>query len=352
MAMTGALLVYGAYGYTGSLIVAEALRAGLRPVIAGRDPMPLTALARRHDLEHRVAALDDAGAVDASLEGVGVVLHCAGPFVHTSRPMADACLRRGVHYLDITGELTVFEALAARDAEAKAAGVTLLPGVGFDVVPSDCLAAHLARRLPGATHLTLAFSGLGSISRGTAATMAESAGAGGAVRRGGRIVKVPPAWHTRHVDFGAGEQLAVTIPWGDVSTAWHSTHIPDIDVYMAMTPAMRRGLVLSRWIGWLLTMQPVRRRLVAAARARHPGPGEEARARGSSRFWGEARDAAGNVVTSRLFGPEGYTLTAGTAVTAARRMLAGGVATGFLTPSLAFGPDFILGQAGVRREDL
>ncbi len=347
------LLIYGANGYTGELIVREALAAGLRPVLSGRDPAAVGALASPLGLEWRSAALDDPFALDAALAGMRVVVHCAGPFIHTSRPMANACLRNGVHYLDITGEIAVFEALAARTAEARDAGVTLLPGVGFDVVPSDCLAAHLARRLPGATQLTLAFRSLGGISRGTATTMAEGVGMSGAVRRGGRIMPVPAAWRSRKVDFGDGRAtLAVTIPWGDVSTAYYSTGIPDIAVYMAMTPSMRRSLRLSGWLAPFLRFGPVRRRLVARARARAPGPDEARRMRGESRLWAEVRDASGATAAARLVTPEGYTLTTRTAVAAARRLLGGGIATGFLTPSLAFGADFILEQRDVTREDL
>ena len=353
MTPSARLLVYGANGYTGTLIVHEALAAGLRPILAGRDASALAALAQPLGLDHRVASLTDAHDLDHALDGIAVVLHCAGPFIHTSRPVADACLRRGVHYLDITGEIAVFEALAARHAEAQARNVTLLPGVGFDVVPSDCLAAHLARRLPTATHLTLAFRTLGGISRGTATTMAENAGTGGAVRRDGRIVTVPPAWHSREIDFGDGIQsLAATIPWGDVSTAFHSTGIPNVEVCMAISPAMRRALRLSRFIGPLLRAGPVRRRLVARARARTPGPTEPNRLRGESRFWGEVRDGEGRVATARLVAPEGYTLTARTAVASALRVLGGGVVTGFSTPSRAFGPDFILEQQGTQREDV
>ena len=162
------ILIYGATGYTGQLVLDECLASGVRPVLAGRKALAVKALAEPHALEWRVASLDDAAALDIALRGARVVIHCAGPFARTSRRMADACLRGGVHYLDITGEIAVFEALAARDAEAKAAGVMLLPGVGFDVVPSDCLAAHLKRRLPSATSLTLAFHGGTGLSRGTA----------------------------------------------------------------------------------------------------------------------------------------------------------------------------------------
>ena len=346
------LLVYGAYGYSGALIVRECVDAGLRPLLGGRDAERLRPLGAEHGLAHRAASLDDARALDAMLEGVRVVLHCAGPFVHTSRPMVDACVRRGVHYLDITGEIAVFEAVAARDAEARARGVTLLPGVGFDVVPSDCLAAHVAARLPDATGLALAFSGLGGISRGTAVTAAEGLGGGGAVRRGGRIVTVPAAWRTRRIDFGRGAELAVTIPWGDVSTAWHSTGIPDIEVYMAMPAGMRRALVATRWLGWVLALPAVRRRVVARARARRPGPSDASRARGESRLWAEARNAEGRTAVSRLVTPEAYTLTARTAVAAAQRVLAGTAPAGFQTPSRAFGAGFMFAQRDVTLEDL
>lgn len=350
---TTPLLIYGAYGYTGDLVVREAIAAGLRPILAGRDPVQLRGAAALFALPFRVASLSDSAALDHALDGVRVVLHCAGPFSHTAAPMVDACLRRGVHYLDITGEFTVFAAIAARDQEAGARDVTLLPGVGFDVVPSDCLAAHVARRLPDATHLALAFRALGGVSRGTAATVAENAGTGGVVRRNGVIVRVPAAWRTHRIDFGDGSpSLVVTIPWGDVVTAWHSTGIPNIEVYMAMTPWMRRGLIASRWLGWLLALPPVRRQLVARAKARSPGPSDASRARGESRLWAEARNAVGRTVISRLVAPEGYTLTARTAIASARRVLAGSVPVGFQTPSRAFGADFILEQSGVVREDL
>src|SRR6266478_192854 len=164
-------LIYGATGYTGSLIAHEAVRRGYRPILAGRNAVALAGLARKLELEQRVFPLDDPAAMIAGLRGVRAVLHCAGPFAHTSRPMADSCVRVSVHYVDITGEVEVFEALAARGGEAKKAGIMLLPGVGFDVVPSDCLAAHLKRRLPSATHLALGFLSAGRVSRGTATTM-------------------------------------------------------------------------------------------------------------------------------------------------------------------------------------
>src|SRR5690242_17906818 len=175
--MPGRLVIYGAYGYTGELVARRAVERGLSPVLAGRDPRRLGRLAATlGGCEVRPFALDDAGVVRRELEGAAAVLHCAGPFAATFRPVAEACLATRAHYLDVTGEIPVFQGIAAMGPAAERAGVMLLPGAGFDVVPSDCLAAHLVRRLPGATSIVLAFAGLGRISRGTARTMLLHAG--------------------------------------------------------------------------------------------------------------------------------------------------------------------------------
>lgn len=344
------LLIYGANGYTGELVARRAVALGLRPTLAGRSAEGVGALARALDLPHRVVGLDDPSALDAALRDHGAALHCAGPFSRTSRPMAEACLRTGVHYLDITGEIAVFEALRRRDEAARAAGVMLLPGVGFDVVPSDCLAAHLKRRLPGATSLGLAFRAIGRASRGTTATALEGAGKGGAARRGGKIV--PMAHATRRVDFGRGPVEVLAIPWGDVSTAYHSTGIPNITVYTYVPQPLLRLMRLSRPLAPLLAAPPVQALLRGILRRQPPGPSDEERARGLSLLWGEAVDGAGQRVVSRMRAPEGYTLTAAAAVHIARKTLAGEVAPGFQTPSTAFGADLVLELDGVARDDL
>lgn len=350
--MTTNFLLYGANGYTGNLIARLAVERGLRPLLAGRDRDKINRLASELGLEQRAFALDDRGALDAALQQVAAVLHCAGPFSHTSGPMADACLRTKTHYLDITGEIAVFETLAARTLEAQDAGVMLLPGVGFDVVPSDCLAAHLKRRLPSATTLTLAIQGLGRISHGTATTMIENINRGGLVRRDGKLTSVPTAWKTREIDFGRGPVKATTIPWGDVATAFHSTGIPNIEVYAALPNATRRMMKMSRPLGRLLATQPVQRFLKKRIKAQPAGPSDAERARGRSFVWGEVTDEAGQRKTSRQQGPEGYTLTALTALAIVSKVLAGEAPVGFQTPSRAYGADLILEVEGVEREDL
>jgi short subunit dehydrogenase-like uncharacterized protein len=344
-------VIYGATGYTGDLVTREAVDRGHQPTLAGRNRDALEALGRELGLPVSVTPLDQPDALDQLLKPHDAVLHCAGPFSGTSRSMADACIRTKTHYLDITGEIAVFEALARRDAEATRAGVTLLPGVGFDVVPTDCLAAHLSDRLPSATHLRLAFQTRGGVSRGTALTTIQGLGRGGAIRRDGVITPVPVAWKTSQVDFGAGPRSVVTIPWGDVSTAFHSTGIGNIEVSIAMRPSRIRALRRTRPFQRILGSTPVVSLLRGIIQRRLSGPTAEERARGGVDVWGEVSDAEGRRAHARLRGPEGYSFTALAAVRIAERVLQG-TSSGFLTPSRACGAEFVLEIPGVIREDL
>ncbi|MBI4956091.1 MAG: saccharopine dehydrogenase NADP-binding domain-containing protein [Myxococcales bacterium] len=344
---TQTFMLYGANGYTGRLTARLAKARGLTPILAGRSADAVAALGRELDLPTRVFALADARATRAALEGVDAVLHAAGPFSATSRPMVDACLAARASYLDITGEIAVFEAVLARDAEAKAAGVSLVPGVGFDVVPTDCVAAMLKDRLPDATELELAFAGLGSMSRGTLKTSLEGLPSGGRIRRDGAIVRVPHAYRVKTIAFPHGERLVVSIPWGDIATAYRSTGIPNIVVYMGASPRMVRQLKMLRFVAPLLGVPALRRFAERRVERRAAGPSDERRAKGYSDVWGEVRNAAGERASMALTTPEGYTLTADSSLRAVLCVLAGDVPPGALTPSQAFGSRFVLGCDGV-----
>ncbi|MGA9855195.1 MAG: saccharopine dehydrogenase NADP-binding domain-containing protein [Gammaproteobacteria bacterium] len=345
------MLIYGAYGYTGSLVVEAALEQGLRPLLAGRDAAKLKPLAERFGLPYKAFDLQDAATLDQAFKEQRLVLNCAGPFTQTFRPVAAACLRQRVHYLDITGEIEVFEKLAAMNQEALQAGVMLLPGVGFDVVPTDCLAAHLKDRLPSATHLALAFRAGGGFSRGSRRTMLEGLGRSGAVRRDGHITPVAAAWKTRLLDFGDGRlREVVSIPWGDVATAWYSTGIPNIETYAALPPAQIRALRLSRHLGWLLRSRLLRTQIKRRIDSNKAGPDAATRRGTESLVWGEVR-AQDQCVQSRLRCGNGYSFTARSAVAAARRVLGGDLKPGFQTPARAFGIGFVL-ALGARITDL
>lgn len=342
-------LIYGANGYTGELIAREAAKRSLKPILAGRSQKKVEPLAKELGLTCRTFSLEDKKSLEYTLKEVDFVIHCAGPFSLTSEKMVEACIRLGKHYLDITGEISVFEAMAARDREAKSAGIMIMPGVGFDVVPTDCLSLHLKDRLPSAEHLTLAFYGMGKISHGTQATMTMNVGNGGAIRKNGKIVSVPAAYKTREIDFGDVIKTGVTIPWGDVSTAFYTTGIPNIEVYTVVPEKQLKLLKLSRYLGWLLATKPVQ--AILQKQIPEGGPNADERKNGKTFLWGKASDNAGNSVESRQTCPEGYTTTYLTALKIAGKILDGNFLPGFQTPAGVYGADLILEIEGTVRTD-
>lgn len=338
-------LLYGANGYTARLIIERADHFGLTPILAGRDEAKVRMLAMKHHLEYRVADLTDVTALDAALTDVSVVLHCAGPFSKTALPMQKACLRTQTHYLDITGEVAVFEQGKTLNQQAIDRNILLMSGVGFDVVPTDCMALHLKNRLPDATHLQLAFANDGgSVSRGTALTAVENLGAGGLIRENGQLRPVHNAYKTLDVVFEPGKQplTCATIPWGDLSTAYHTTSIPTIETYMAMPPRLIRLSRLGNYLGWLLGSKPVQTLLRDRISDTLTGPDEAIRSRARSLVWGRARNKAGQSVEARLICPEGYTLTADMALTITKKVLSGDWKPGFQTPAGLYGEGLIL----------
>jgi short subunit dehydrogenase-like uncharacterized protein len=344
--MAKSWMIYGANGYTGKLAAELARQRGLTPILAGRSGAKIEALAAQLDLPAKVFSLDDGAATRAALAQVDAVLHCAGPYSATSRPMVDACLATATHYLDVTGEIGVFEAIHKRNDEARAAGVCLMPGVGFDVIPTDCLAARLAERLPDATHLELAFHGLAGASQGTTKTMIEALPFGGCIRLDGRIVSVPTGYRTRSVPFHDRPRTLVSVPWGDVSTAYYSTGIPNIMAYMSLPPAMVRASRLASKAGWVLGSRAVQWSLKKLVELTVHGPDAQQRNEGRTEVWGEVRNPAGRRVSGTLTTPNGYSLTADGALRSVERVLAG-VEPGALTPSRAFGADFVETLDGV-----
>lgn len=342
-------LLYGAYGYTGRLVARRAVEEGLRPILAGRDPERTRTLADELDLPARVFALDDCRRLAEGLEGVGLVLHAAGPFSRTFRPMVDACLEAGCHYLDVTGEIAVLEAAFDLDVRARGAGVLILPAVGFDVVPTDCAAVRAAGFVDGASRLEIAFvSGTGP-SRGTLKSQLEGVTRPAAVRRGGELVEVPHGSIVREIPFADRPRTGVCIPWGDLSTAYRSTGIGDIRTYMVVPPWVAR---LAGIAAPLLAMPPIRRTLDGLVDRFVTGPDPEARRRSRSRVWARAAAPGGRAGTVEYTLPDGYTFTARSAVAAVDRIRRGALRRdplGTSTPATLFGPDFVDGLAGVER---
>jgi saccharopine dehydrogenase (NAD+, L-lysine-forming) len=340
--MTKPWMIYGANGYTGKLCAEIAAERGTQPILAGRNAQAVRDVADRFGFAHRVFALNDPNAFKANLSGVGALLLCAGPFSETHPPALEACLEMRCHYLDITGEISIFESCRRADDKARAAGITLLPGTGFDVVPSDCLANMLKRALPDADTLELAFAGE-TMSKGTAKTAVSRAHEGGVVRRDGKLVPMKTAALTKVIPFRDKARFCMNIPWGDISTAYQSTRIPNITVYTATS---KKGARATRLFGPLLKIRPMQWFAEKMVERYVEGPNEEARATKQSQFWGQVSKGEEHIAAT-MTAPEAYVLTARTSVDATLRVLAGEIPTGSLTPAMAFGADYIKRFDGV-----
>lgn len=349
--MPSDFLLYGSTGFVGGAIARKAVQIGLRPMLAGRNAKAVRAQAEELGLEHRVFGLEDLTAIGAALEETPALLHCAGPFIHTFRTMVDACLATNTHYLDLTGEIPVYESLASRGSEAKEHGIMILPGVGFDVVATDCLALHLKQRLPSATRLTLGFHSDGPAGPppGTAKTAVEMMPYGTRIRRNGKIIPVPDLVY-RMIDFGHGPVKATRLTWGDIFMAYESTGIPNIEEYAVFPEKLSQQLNALGRLRSLFRIRVVREVIKRLAPA---GSTADDRAKTRMHVWGEVEDDEGREAVSRLHGPEGgvnWTILAALAVV--KKVLEGMAPNGFQTPSIAYGADLVLDCEGVTREDL
>lgn len=345
------LLLYGSYGFVGSLVAREAIDRDLEVVLAGRDGEAVSEQVDDLGYPGRRFALDDPDVVAEAIDGAAVdcVLNCAGPFSDTAEPLVEGCVRTGTDYVDVTGEIPVIERIAEWDEEAIDADVTLLPAVGFSAVPMDCLAAHLVDRLPDADALALGVDSFRPPSIGTVRTVLEGVEDGGAIYREGGLERVPAAWRTRRIDFGRGERPAVTMPMGDVSTAHYTTGVPNVAVYAVMPQPGRAALKAHRYLAPVLAARPVREGLKRLAGPLREGPSSWSRERGSAFVWGEARVEDGDErAVSRLVTPDPYVVTVDAAVAATERVLADEPDPGFRTPADAFGPEFVLDLKGVK----
>ena len=341
-------MIYGANGYTGALAAREAVARGHTPILAGRNAEAVAELAAELKLEHRVFDLIDPVASAAGLRSVHTVLHCAGPFSATAKPMLEACFANRCHYLDITGEIDVFAMAHRRDERAREAGIVVMPGAGFDVVPTDCMAAQLKRELPEATSLVLAFEAGGGPSPGTAKTSVEGLGNGGRARVNGEVKRVPLAWKVRFFERDGEQRLATTIPWGDVYTAYVSTGIGNIEVYLCVPPSAVKRLRKLRWLGPLLGTPPLQALLKRGVKKKVHGPSEATRGKTDCVVWGEATDASGRVLRRRMRTPNGYDLTVSASLGIVERLLGGErPAGGYYTPSMLMGADYVLTLDGV-----
>ena len=357
--MQNSFLLYGANGYTGELIARHAAQYDLHPILAGRREEVLKPLAAKLNYPYRVFDVTDSDSLLAAVKEVRLVVNAAGPFQFTAKPIIDACLQTGTHYLDVNGDIAVFELIRQMDAAAKRSGIMLLPGSGFDVVPTDCTALFLKKLLPDAVTLKLAFANIGGgLSHGTATTMVNKLGQGGAVRKDGKIVSVPLGQKGMWLDFSnvsnatIERKFVMTIPWGDIATAYFTTGIPNIESYTAISPRVYRLLKIQILFNWLLRTRFIRSLIRKKINKRPAGPSDEQRSKAMSLVWGQAANSQQETKTVRMSCPDGYTLTMYSTLLLAQKVLQGNLKPGYQTPANAYGEDFVMELPDVKREIL
>ena len=337
-------LIYGASGYTGKLIVERAVKKGLKPTLAGRTESKIKPLAEEHGLDYLIFSLDDVSVISTQLAKFPVVLNCAGPFSKTAKQMIKGCLESGTHYLDITGEIEVFELAKSFHQKAIDKNIIIMSGVGFDVVPTDCMSKFLHTKMPDATHLELAWFGLGgSISHGTMSTMVEGLGRSGAIRENGKIVTKPTGHLGKIIDFGVRKQFAMTIPWGDISTAFSTTGIPNITVFTGVPKSTYNMMKFQFLFNPVVKTNFIKSRIQQYVDKNIVGPTAAQNEKGKSLVYGKVTNANGEVVEARLQTAEGYLLTAEMALIITQKVLADkNLKPGYHTPAELFGHELIL----------
>jgi short subunit dehydrogenase-like uncharacterized protein len=346
--MQNHFVLYGANGYTGELIARLAHVYGLRPLLAGRNTEAIKRLAEELLLDYEIVDLSNSEALDNLLKGQQLVIHAAGPFSKTAKQMVEACIRNNVHYTDINGDISCFELVKTFNQSAIEKNCMLMPGVGFDVVPTDSVSKKICELFPGVIDLKLAFASIGStISHGTATTMAEKLGEGGAKRSNGKIIGAPLGENAMWVNFGNKNLFVMSIPWGDISTAYHTTGILNIETFYAIKPSVYKWIKIQKFFNWFLRLDIVRNTIKKRIDQRPAGPDEKMRNEGKSLVWGKGTNAEGESLTVRLTGPEGYTFTAHASLIIANEILKGNWKPGYQTPAGCYGSELVLKVPGV-----
>lgn len=350
-------LLYGANGYTGELIARFAAQYDLQPILAGRRKEVIEPLAKKLGLPYRIFDLNNKPVLIEALREVKLIVHCAGPYNHTYQPVIEACLETQTHYIDLNGDLDIFEEIRKYDQQAKEKNIMLLPGSGFDVVPTDCMALWLKKKMPDANQLEIAFAITGSqLSRGTSLTTVLKLGEPGATRKNGIITPEPVGKRGRWIDFatdasGSTKRLFVmSIPWGDVSTAYFSTGIPNIISYTGIPKATWIFLKAQVLFNWLLRTPFMRRMIRGIINRQSPGPNDVMRDKAISLIQAQVKNADGKTITGNMRCPEAYSLTASSMLLISKKILNGDFKAGYQTPSSAYGEDLVMEIEGVSRE--
>ena len=337
-------MIYGANGYSGKLIAREAVRRGYEPILAGRSAAAVSRLAAELDLPHRVFQAVDTSEAREHLADLSLILNCAGPFTETAPSLVDASIEAACHYMDLTGELDVYAYCHKRHEAARRRGVVLCPGVAFDVVPTEAIAAKLKEALPDANSLVLGLDSDRTLSPGSAITLLKGIGDPNLTvymrREAAHLVKANRPL-IRRFAFASGQSAkpAMSVTWADLNAAFYSTQIPNITVFIAANLSNRVTFALAHHLRFLYRNQSVQNMMRRVIKRFVKGPSREVRESGSTQLFGIVTNADGEERRLDLTVAQGYKFTYLAALAIVEHSLAQEADGGYYTPSMLVGAE-------------
>jgi short subunit dehydrogenase-like uncharacterized protein len=350
------IVLYGATGYTGRLVVDELERRGLDYVLSGRDEAKLARLAGDRGAEARAVALDDEPALRELFADASVVISCAGPFTLAGDALVRAAIDTGTHYVDSTGEQPFIKMVFDNHgAAAERTGVALVPALGFDYAPGDCIAGLAARGHEPLEEVVLAYAVRGfGMSRGTMRSALEIAKGGDVVYTDGDWRPTPFGVFRANFDFPEpiGRQVMSRYPSGEVVTVPHHTRTRRVvSMITARTlaphPTLAPILPYTLPAAALTLRTPLRGVLNRAIGALPEGPAEAERRSAEFTIVAVARGEDGAERRGVVRGSDMYGLTAVTLVHGAELMSSPGYdRAGALGPAAAYDPEAFLNFLG------
>lgn len=314
------LLIYGAAGYTGKIIAARAKELNLDFEIAARQEDKIKVLAKELNVPFHVFNVEDKKGWQKALADKFVLINAAGPFEFTAKQAMNACLRAGVHYLDISAELATYQLAETLDNEAKSAAIQLMSGAGL-FVSYDALAVHLSKLVQEPQELKVGFRHYGGFSKGSIVSSKNIADLGILIRKNGEIIKNPNP-QSKVFSFGDQAVECIPTPLGGIVLSYKSTGIPNIEEFFSLKlPALD----------------------IADLKAENlpDGPSEEERASGRNGLSGEMTGKNGKVVKAYIDAPSGYALTPLSVVAVAGRILNNDFKIGYQSPGSAYGEEIL-----------
>ena len=348
-------MIYGANGYSGKLVAQLAVNKGYKPILAGRNESAIIKMANDFGLDSRVFGLENENSLAEELKDINLVLNCAGPFVETAEPFVKACLKHGVHYLDLSGELEVFEYCYSHGDEAKEKGILICPGVAFDVVPTEAIAAKLKAAMPDATTLKLGFDGDMSLSPGSSITLLKGIGNPNLslfmVRENNILEKAQkPKFENLAYEYGGKRHKSMTLTWADLNAAHYSTDIPNIYVFIKATLTNRLSFAYMQLVSGVFKSKLIQAISQRFIKVLIKGPTLKDLENNRMLVFGEISNIEGQTKRLYLNVSHGYKFTSQSALAFVDYCLNNNVSPGYCTPSQLTGPDFVLGFTGSRYE--